>query len=175
MFRITVHFALALALVLPPGSMPGCGCGFAAERRGAANVGFETAERTCCGRGNRDGWCNRSCCKPVDRPSDDQSTGGEQTCCRRKAAKALPSNGVGRPAETCSMCQCLPASPLATTPAGRQQVSTEEVSRQADAAPWCLVFQTCKPPVIVATVHPDRRRSGFTALERCIELGRLVI
>lgn len=173
MFRIAVHVALALALVMPPGLMPGCGC--AAEQRGAASAGFETAERTCCGQGKCAGCGGRSYCKPVDRPLDDQPTGGEQACCRRTAAKALPSDGVGRPAETRSTCGCLPASTTTATPSGRWKASAEELSRQPDAAPRCLVFRTGKPPVIFAYVHLDRRRSSSTALEKCVELGRLLI
>jgi hypothetical protein len=49
------------------------------------------------------------------------------------------------------------------------------LSRPDDSAPRCVVFRTGKPPAIFSPVHLDRRRSGSTALEKCVELGRLLI
>lgn len=170
MFHQLLNVVVALAIITDSLALPTCACG-AVESEGANSATASSTRSNCCGHQCR-ACCRRAKSSTAGKSAFSTAARERKSCClapekRSQGTRQAPS--VMADAAHCSCCATNPASVLVTeTMSKPMQPGTSTCVAPCDAR---LSPQSCGNLGIETAVKKHRP----TALQRCVELRRLLI
>ena len=168
MFHQLLNVVVALAIITDSLALPTCACG-AVESDGANSATAPTTPRSCCGDHGQ-GCCRRAKSSTEGKPGLSTAARQRKSCCRSPAKRSQEAPAAHGVIDDSAECGCHATSPVYLLASEAKPTQAGVVTAFA-ALTVPVVPLSCSDQRIEAVVERHRP----TALQRCVELRRLLI